>query len=57
MKGVIRMHHSQVGIDVPPKITLQPEFFLCYPFYLMLLMEFFQSIHNYHFMNYEIWPE
>ena len=23
-----RMHYSQAEIDIPPKITLQPEFFL-----------------------------
>ena len=27
-KVAIRMHYSQAEIDIPPKITLQPEFFL-----------------------------
>ena len=26
-KEAIRMHYSQAEIDVPPKITLQPDFF------------------------------
>ena len=32
-------------------ITLQSEFFLRYPFSLMLLMDFFKNMHNYHFIN------
>ena len=27
-KVAIRMHYSQAEIDIPPKITLKPEFFL-----------------------------
>ena len=27
-KVVIRMHYSQLEVDIPPKITLQSEFFL-----------------------------
>ena len=27
-KAAIRMHYSQAEIDIPPKITLQVEFFL-----------------------------
>ena len=27
-KMAIRMHYSQAEIDIPPKIALQPEFFL-----------------------------
>ena len=27
-KMAIRMHYSQAEIDIPPKVTLQPEFFL-----------------------------
>ena len=36
-KVAIRMHYSQAEIDTPPKITLQPEFFLWSPFSLMFL--------------------
>ena len=28
VKVAIRMHYNQAEIDIPPKITLQPEFFL-----------------------------
>ena len=34
------------------KNTLQPEFFLCYTFSLMLLMDFFKNMCNYH---YQLW--
>ena len=34
------MHCSQAKIDIPPKITLQPEFFLWPPFSLALLKDF-----------------
>ena len=30
------MHYSEAEIDIPPKITLQPEFFLWSPFSLVL---------------------
>ena len=42
-KVAIRMHYSQAEIDRPPKIALQPTFFLLYPFSLMLLMDFFKK--------------
>ena len=41
-KVAIRMHNSQAEIDMPPKITLQPEFFLWSPFSLVLLKDFFK---------------
>ena len=40
-KVAIRMHYSQAEIDIPPKITLQPEFFLRSPLFLVLLKNFF----------------
>ena len=39
-KVAIRMHYSQAEIDIPPKITLQPEFFLNSSFFLELLKDF-----------------
>ena len=39
-KVVIRMHYSQTEINILPKITLQPEFFLWCPSSLMLLVDF-----------------
>ena len=56
-KVIIRMHYSQAEIDIPPKITLQPELFLWYPFSLMLLMDIFKNKYSYHFINGEIRPE
>ena len=38
-KVAIRMHYNQAKIDVLPKITLQPEFFLS-PFSLVILKAF-----------------
>ena len=34
-----RMHYSQAELDISPKITLQTEYFLWYPLYLVLLMD------------------
>ena len=52
-KVTIRMHYSQAEIDVPPKITLQPEFFPWSPFSLVLLKNFLK-IYRIKFINNEI---
>ena len=39
-KVSIRMHYIQADIEIPPKIALQPEFFLYFPFSLVLLKDF-----------------
>ena len=39
-KVAIRMHYNQAAIDIPPKITLQPEFFHRSSFPLVLLKDF-----------------
>ena len=40
LKVAIRMHYSETEIDIPPKITLQLEFFLWSPSSLVLLKDF-----------------
>ena len=42
-KVAISMHYTQAEIDVPPKITLQPEFFLWSPFFFSVIKRRFKS--------------
>ena len=43
------MIFGKAEIDIPPKIALQPNFFLWYPLSLMLLMAFLKNMYNYHY--------
>ena len=54
LTNIRAMHYSQADVDIPLKITFEPEFLLEYPFSLMLLMDFLKYVYNYHFINYEI---
>ena len=43
-KVAIRMCNSQAEIDMPPKITLQPEIFPLIPFFLSVMKRLFKNM-------------
>ena len=45
----MRIHCLEAEIDISPKITLQPIFSFDTLFLLMLLMDFFKNMYNYHY--------